>query len=443
MYNKGLAILKKGEKSMNDKWIIQECRNKLHGTIKPSGNKNEALPAICAALLSEEEVVLENVPDITDVRDMLTIIRSIGAQVSFENNSVRIIPRDAYDLSDMDADAARRIRASFLLAGVLLTKHRSVFLPSPGGDSIGSRPLNVHFDLFAKLGIITEEKSDGYLMEWKKQSGIDHLFLDEPSVMATENILMLCSRIEKTIIIENTAAEPHIQGLCRMLCDMGCMIEGIGSNRLIITGCSKLVGIRHRVSCDHIEIGSFISLAIAQKCSLRIMYDKYENIRPILNVYKWLGAGLDIKEGIIELKEREEYAITPPKGVDILKVADGPWPNFPSDLMSTVIVAATQCRGSMLFFEKMFESRLYFVDELIRMGARIVHCDPHRVITMGPSPLRGILMSSPDIRAGYALLIAALCAKGTTTLSNIKTVNRGYEDVLGKLKSIGACIESR
>ncbi len=428
---------------MLDKWIIEECQKKLRGSVSPSGNKNEALPAICAALLSEEEVILENVPDITDVQDMLKILRSIGAKADYGRNTVRIQPCERYRLDDLDMDSAVRIRASFLLAGPLLAKHEEVFLPSPGGDPIGSRPLNVHFDLFEKLGIETCKEPGGYKMKRiSRKKEENHLFLDEPSVMATENILMLCAGLEREIIIENTASEPHIQGLCRMLCGMGCRISGTGSNRLIIEGRKSLRGVRHRISLDHIEIGSFMSLAVAQNCDLKIEYDRYENIRPIMNAFNWLGAEPLVSESHIELKEREGYMVSPPKGVEILKIADGPWPLFPSDLMSTVIVAATQCSGNVLFFEKMFESRLYFVDELIRMGARIIHCDPHRVVTMGPSPLRGIEISSPDIRAGYGLLIAALCARGNSVLRNSRTINRGYEDVLGKLKGLGACIRT-
>lgn len=429
------------EKS-SDKWIIHESACKLKGTIVPSGNKNEALPVICASLLADEQVILENIPEILDVMDLLNILRSIGAGVKYAENTAVIDPLEQYDLSGLDMEASRRIRASFLLAGALLSKHKKVFLPFPGGDIIGTRPLHVHFALFARLGIKTNIAVDGFYMEWTKPLDIDYLFLDEPSVMATENILMLCSRIERKITIENAAAEPHVQGLCHMLCSMGCRISGIGSNRLIIQGKRNLKGIRHRVSCDHTEIGSFISLGIAQKSNLRIQYDKIEHIRPLLNVYHWLGAEFEVSEDIIELKEKDHYKLNPPLGIDILKVSDGPWPMFPSDLFSTAIVAATQCSGNVLFFEKMFESRLYFVDELIRMGAQIIHCDPHRVVTMGPSQLYGTFLSSPDIRAGYGLLIAALCAKGSTTLRNIRTINRGYENVLDKLKSLGACIEA-
>lgn len=427
---------------MNE-WIIHECSEKLKGTLKPSGNKNEALPAICAALLADDIVNLEYVPDILDVKDILSVLESIGAGIVFNENLCRITPLNAYDLKEMNIEAAKRIRASFLLAGALLAKHKKVFLPFPGGDRIGTRPLNVHLDLFVKLGIKTDFSTEGIHMQWEKAKNVDYLFLDEPSVMGTENILMLISRTERRIIIENAATEPHVQGLCRMLCSMGCQIDGIGSSRLSVKGCKNLKGTTHRISYDHIEIGSFISLAIATRSALKINYDRLEHIRPILNVYKWLGADVLMGKDHISVPEKDEHIISPPPGIDILKISDGPWPMFPSDLLSTVIVAATQCTGNVLFFEKMFESRLYFVDELIRMGARIIHCDPHRVITMGPSSLRGTFISSPDIRAGYGLLIAALCAKGTTALSNIRTISRGYENVLAKLKRLGAIIEEK
>ena len=410
----------------------------LHGRISPSGNKNEALPAICACLLTNEPVVLRNVPRIIDVTNLITALASMGVAVSWlDEHSLRVHAQTVC-VDRLDRECAAKLRGSFLLAAALLWRSQAFFLPVPGGDRIGMRSLHVHFSAFEACGVQVRYTKKGYRLSWQKLSCPGNIFLDEPSVMATENVIMLVSRFAGTTVIENAAAEPHVQGLCHLLCAMGCTIEGIGSNRLTVHGRESLSGAEHAIAMDHIEIGSFISLAVATGSCVEIRCDIPRNIRPIVRVFRRLGVSLSLQQGWLAVDVTDTPVIRAPQGMRLLKVDDGPWPKFPTDLMSALIVAATQCKGNVLFFEKMFESRLFFVDELIRMGACIVQCDPHRIITMGPACLSGAYISSPDIRAGYALLIAALAAEGISRISNMWVINRGYERPVAKLQALGA-----
>ena len=413
--------------------------NTLRGTLRPAGNKNAALPAIAASVLAEGPVELDNMPRIRDVETMLAILTELGAGVEWlETNRVRIDPRPIEN-KPLDPRLCARIRASILLAGPLLARFGRVTLPPPGGDVIGRRRVDTHFLALEALGAEVQV-GDSYELFGKTLRGAD-IFLDEPSVTGTENALMAAVRAQGRTVLRNAASEPHVQDLARLLVAMGAHIEGIGTNTYVIEGGHPLHGASYTIGPDHIEIGSFIGLAAVTNSALTIDGVRGDDLRGTLLGFERLGIRprLDGQQLIIDADQ--ERRIRPDLGGHVPKLEDGPWPAFPADTMSIALVAATQCEGLLLVFEKMFESRMFFVDKLIGMGARIVLCDPHRAVVAGPVRLRGSTVESPDIRAGMAMLIAALAAEGTSHLHNVGQIERGYEQIDSRLKALGADIE--
>ena len=414
----------------------------INGEIKPAGNKNEALPALACALLSEEPALLHNVPDISDIRDMLSIMRALGVSVERVGaHSVRIHAA-ALSSSMPEHDAARRIRGSILLAAPLLARTGSAELIAPGGDRIGMRRLDTHLLVLEQLGALADHPSRGVLhfsLPGGRFRG-GHLFLDEASVTATENAVMAAALADGTTTIENAASEPHVQGLCSMLQAMGARIEGVGTNRVVITGVERLGGCEHTLMADHTEVGSFIGLAAVTGGELLIRDAGLAHLRMIRLVFSRLGVRTEAQGPHLLVPAAQELVVQMDHEDAVPKIDDGPWPAFPSDLTSIMTVVATQCRGTVLVFEKMFENRLFWVDRLIGMGARIILCDLHRAVVVGPSRLSGALIHTPDIRAGMALLIAALGAEGTSEIHNIQQIDRGYEAVDQRLQRLGARI---
>ena len=413
--------------------------NTLRGTVRPAGNKNAALPAIAATVLAEGPVELDNMPRIRDVETMLAILAELGAGVEWlDTNHVRIDPRPLEN-KPLDPRLCARIRASILLAGPLLARFGRVTLPPPGGDVIGRRRVDTHFLALEALGAEVQ-LGDSYELFGKSLRGAD-IFLDEPSVTGTENALMAAVRAQGRTVLRNAASEPHVQDLARLLVAMGARIEGIGSNTSVIDGGQPLHGASYTIGPDHIEIGSFIGLAAVTNSALTIDGVRGDDLRGTLLGFERLGIRprLDGQKLIIDADQ--ERRIRPDLGGHVPKLEDGPWPAFPADTMSIALVAATQCEGLLLVFEKMFESRMFFVDKLIGMGARIVLCDPHRAVVAGPVKLRGGTVESPDIRAGMAMLIAALAAEGTSHLHNVGQIERGYEQIDSRLRALGAEIE--
>ncbi len=412
----------------------------ISGEITPSGNKNEALPVIAAALLAHGKVTINNVPDIIDVQNMLQIAEDIGVTVT--RLSRNCIEMDASNiiLKPLNKELCGLVRTSILFAGPLLARNGSVMLPPPGGDVIGRRRLDTHFTGFEQLGATYSHDSNGYNLSANRLKGAD-IFLDEASVTATENILMAAVAAEGISVIRNAATEPHVQNLCRFLNKMGAKISGLGTNVLTIEGVTSLKGCEHTIGPDYIEAGSYIALAAMTGGELLVKDAAGGNdLRSILNVYKRIGITTVAKGSDIFVPHHPKLLIQKDMNNAIPKVDDGPWPSFPSDLMSIAIVAATQAEGTVLFFEKMFESRLFFVDRLIGMGANIILCDPHRVVVSGHTRLSGSKLDSPDIRAGMALLMAAVSAKGRSRIYNIKQIDRGYESIEHKLTRIGVTI---
>jgi len=411
----------------------------LHGTVRPAGNKNAALPAIAAAVLAEGPVELDNMPRIRDVETMLAILAELGAGVEWlETNHVRIDPRPIEN-KPLDPRLCARIRASILLAGPLLARFGRVTLPPPGGDVIGRRRVDTHFLALEALGAEVE-LGDNYELFGKALKGAD-IFLDEPSVTGTENALMAAVKAQGRTVLRNAASEPHVQDLARLLVAMGAHIEGIGSNTYVIEGGHPLHGASYSIGPDHIEIGSFIGLAAVTNSALTIEGVRGDDLRGTLLGFERLGIRPRLDGQSLIIDAGQERRIRPDLGGHVPKLEDGPWPAFPADTMSIALVAATQCEGLLLVFEKMFESRMFFVDKLIGMGARIVLCDPHRAVVAGPVKLRGSTVESPDIRAGMAMLIAALAAEGTTHLHNVGQIERGYERIDERLRALGADIE--
>jgi UDP-N-acetylglucosamine 1-carboxyvinyltransferase len=408
----------------------------LSGTVRPSGNKNAALPVIASTLLADGPVVLKNIPRIRDVETMLALLADLGAQVSWTGeNTVTVDTRPAA-LKPLDPQLCSRIRASILLAGPLLARFGSVTLPPPGGDVIGRRRVDTHFLALEHLGA-SVTVGDRYELSAKTLTGAD-IFLDEPSVTGTENALMAAVAARGRTVLRNAAAEPHVQDLARALVAMGANIEGIGTNVYIIEGGRPLHGATYEIGPDHIEIASFIGLAAATNGSITIDPVRGDDLRSTLMGFERLGIRPRLDHRSLHVDSNQERRIRPDLGGHVPKLEDGPWPAFPADAMSIAIVVATQCTGMVLVFEKMFESRLFFVDKLIGMGARIVLCDPHRAVISGPSELRGGTVESPDIRAGMAMLVAALAAEGTSTIHNIGQIERGYENIDERLRALGA-----
>jgi UDP-N-acetylglucosamine 1-carboxyvinyltransferase len=411
----------------------------LKGTIRPAGNKNAALPILAATLLADGPCVIDNVPRIRDVETLLALLEHLGATVQWtgertvEVNTARAEPRD------LDPALCAKIRASILLAGPMLARFGRVTLPPPGGDVIGRRRIDTHFLALEALGVeITVGET--FTLEAKHLTGAD-LFLDEPSVTGTENALMAATGASGTTLLRNAASEPHVQDLARFLVALGAEIEGIGTNTLTVRGGKKLHGATYTVGPDHIEIGSFVGLAVVTNGAITISDVRADDLRAMLLAFARLGIHPRVDGTNLVVDADQERRVRPDLGGRVPEIYDGPWPAFPADLMSIAIVAATQCEGMILVFEKMFESRLFFVDKLIGMGARIVLCDPHRAVIAGPSALRGQVVESPDIRAGMAILLAALAAEGESVIHNIGQIERGYERIDERLRALGAKIE--
>lgn len=419
----------------------------ISGTITVGGNKNAVLPMIAACLLTPEKVIIHNVPKISDVDVMLKTLEHLGAKVERSGNDVTVCCAKV-KTNTIPRDLCSALRTSILFAGPLAARTGGAKIYPPGGDVIGRRRLDAHFYGLRKLGITVDNESTPYIFEQKTKGlhGAD-LFLDEASVTATEHIMMTAAAAKGKTIIRNAASEPHIRQLGEMLEKMGAVIRGLDSNTIEIEGNPALHGAEITVESDHIEVASFLALAAATKCGLTIKGDfKTRDYWMTRRMFERLGIKFKLSPGLIEIPPKQKMKIQPDFGNAIPQIADGPWPQFPSDMMSCMIVCATQAKGTVLFFEKMFESRIYFVDRLISMGANAVVCDPHRVVITGPVKLRAIEMSSPDIRAGMAMVIAAICAKGKSVIHNADTIFRGYEDICEKLSSIGVditCVTSK
>jgi UDP-N-acetylglucosamine 1-carboxyvinyltransferase len=417
---------------------IVEGGHRLTGTIEPSGNKNAALPIIAAALLTEHPVTLENVPRIRDTETLVELIRSVGASAEWRQRNTLAIHARNIRAADLDPVLCARIRASILLAGPLLARCGEVMLPPPGGDVIGRRRLDTHFLAFEQLGA-SVVANDRLQFRCLRLKGAD-VFLDEPSVTATENALMAAVAAYGTSHLRNVASEPHVQDLAHFLVALGARIEGIGTNTMVVHGPATLGAATYSIGPDHIEVGSLIGLAAVTRSPLRIARAGIEHLRSIRMGFERLGIVCEVDCDDLVVPSGQTLKIRDDFGGHVPKLEDQPWPAFPADLMSIAIVTATQCDGVILMFEKMFESRMFFVDKLIAMGGRIVLCDPHRAIVAGPSRLKGAPMISPDIRAGMAMLLAAVCAKGVSTIDNADQIERGYERIDERLNALGARI---
>jgi len=412
----------------------------LAGTMKPAGNKNGALPILASALLTEDEVLVRNVPRIRDVDAMLSILEAIGVEVSWRGaNEVALCAADVNEV-EIERELAERIRASFLLAGPLLARFHRAVMPPPGGDVIGRRRLDPHLDAFRAMGATADCGREIVLSAPNGLKPTD-VFMDEPSVMASENALMAAALTPGTTVIGNAACEPHVQDLARMLVKMGADIQGIGSNLITVNGAKELRGCEHDIAPDHIEIGSFIALAGVTGGELRIKDTVPGDLRMIRLVFERLGLRTELDGNDVLVPPEQKLTVQADVGEYKSKIQDGPWPAFPADLTSIAVALATQAEGSILVHEWMFENRLIFTDKLILMGADIVMCDPHRAIVTGPRQLRGERVESPDIRAGMAMLLAALCAEGRSEIGNIRQIDRGYERIDERLRELGARIE--
>ncbi len=434
--------------AVNDYFII-EGGHKLSGSIKPQGAKNEVLQLICATLMTEEEVVIRNVPDIVDVRKLIRLVTGLGVQVERIDESTYVFQARDIDFNFTATteyqEEARKIRGSVMLLAPLMHRFGRAYIPNPGGDKIGRRRLDTHFNAFIKLGaeVRYNAESKSYYLDAKSLRGAD-ILMDEISVTGTANIVMAAVMTNGKTTIYNAACEPYLQQLCSMLSNMGADIQGIGSNLLTIRGVGHLGGTSITVMPDMIEVGSFIGLAAMTQSDLTITDVDYKELGVIPGVFNSLGISMELNDNSIRIPPQEVYEISTFMDGSIMTIYDSPWPGFTPDLMSIALVVATQARGSVLIHQKMFESRLFFVDKLIDMGAQIILCDPHRatVIGLGRSQsLRGIEMSSPDIRAGVSLLIAAMSAEGRSTIHNINQIDRGYQHIDERLNAIGAKIE--
>jgi UDP-N-acetylglucosamine 1-carboxyvinyltransferase len=412
----------------------------LSGTVVPAGNKNGALPILAAALLTEEEVVVRNVPRISDVEAMIELIRDLGARVEWLADNDVVLVSGALERLEVDRELSERIRASFLLAGPLLARFGRAVMPPPGGDVIGRRRLDPHLDAFRALGADIRAERDIVLSAPGGLRACD-FFMDEPSVMGTENALMAAALTPGATTIGNAACEPHIQDLARMLVAMGARIDGIGSNVMHVRGADRLHGCEHVIGPDHIEIGTFMALAGVTGGEIRIRDTAPDDLRMIRLVFRRLGLYSELDGADVIVPGGQKLVVQRDVGEYKSKIQDGPWPAFPADLTSIATALATQCEGSVLIHEWMFENRLIFTDKLVGMGADIVMCDPHRAIVTGPSRLRGERVESPDIRAGMAMVIAACAAEGVTEIGNIRQIDRGYERIDERLRELGARIE--
>ncbi len=426
-----------------------EGGHRLSGEIVPQGAKNEALQIICATLLTPSKVTIKNIPDIRDVNKLIFILGELGVKIEKLDSNTYTFQADDLNLDYLESLQFKKdgssLRGSIMIVGPLLTRFGKGYIPRPGGDKIGRRRLDTHFEGFIKLGAKFRYNREEYFygVEAEELVGTEML-LDEASVTGTANILMAAVLAKGETVIYNAACEPYIQQLSKMLVSMGARIEGIGSNRLIVQGVDSLSGCEHRVLPDMIEIGSWIGMAAMTKSELTIKDVSWKDLGLIPNVFRKLGIQLEKRGDDIYIPAQESYEIQGYLDGSILTVSDAPWPGFTPDLLSIVLVVATQAKGSVLIHQKMFESRLFFVDKLIDMGAKVILCDPHRATVIGmnhESSLKATVMSSPDIRAGVSLLIAALSAKGTSTIHNIDQIDRGYENIDGRLRALGAKIE--
>ena len=431
--------------------FVVEGGHRLSGTIRPQGAKNEALQIISAVLLTKEEVTISNVPEILDIKNLIMLLESMGVKVTRHDKGVYTFKADEIDREYvMSVDFVKKcakLRGSVMVVGPLLARFGRAYFPKPGGDQIGRRRVDTHILGFMNLGAEQEYDQDHkafylHLPDGKSLKG-KYMLLDEASVTGTANIVMAACLAEGVTTIYNAACEPYLQQLCKMLVRMGAKIDGIGSNLLTITGVAELGGTEHRILPDMIEIGSFIALAAMNRSAITIKDVAYDELGMIPDVFRKLGVNLERRGDDIFVPEQESYVIDSFLDGSILNIADAPWPGLSPDLLSVILVMATQCKGTVLIHQKMFESRLFFVDKLIDMGAQIILCDPHRAVVVGHDhryQLRAGQMASPDIRAGIALLIAAMSAKGTSVISNIDQIDRGYEDIDIRLNALGARI---
>ena len=431
--------------------FVVEGGHKLSGTIRPQGAKNEALQVISAVLLTDQEVTISNVPEILDVRNLILLLEGMGVKVTRHEKGVYTFKADeidtAYVMSSDFVSKCAKLRGSVMVVGPLLARFGRAYFPKPGGDQIGRRRVDTHILGFMNLGAQQEYDNDRKAFYLHVPSGTSlegrYMLFDEASVTGTANIVMAAALAKGVTTISNAACEPYLQQLCKMLVRMGARIEGIGSNLLTITGVEKLGGTDHRILPDMIEIGSFIALAAMNRSAITIKDVAYDELGMIPDVFRKLGVNLERRGDDIFVPEQESYVIDSFLDGSILNIADAPWPGLSPDLLSVILVMATQCKGTVLIHQKMFESRLFFVDKLIDMGAQIILCDPHRAVVVGHDhryQLRAGSMASPDIRAGIALLIAAMSAKGTSVISNIDQIDRGYEDIDIRLNALGAKI---
>ena len=431
--------------------FIVEGGHRLSGTIRPQGAKNEALQVISAVLLTKEEVRISNIPEILDVKNLILLLEGMGVKVTRHEKGVYTFKADEIDTdyimsTDFVAKCAK-LRGSVMVVGPLLARFGRAYFPKPGGDQIGRRRVDTHILGFMNLGACQEYDMDRkafylHVPEGQSLQG-KYMLLEEASVTGTANIVMASVLAKGVTTIYNAACEPYLQQLCKMLVKMGAKIDGIGSNLLTITGVDELKGAEHRILPDMIEIGSFIALAAMNSSSITIKDVAYDELGLIPEVFRKLGVNLERRGDDIFIPEQESYVIDSVLDGSILNISDAPWPGLSPDLLSVILVMATQCKGSVLIHQKMFESRLFFVDKLIDMGAQIILCDPHRAVVVGHDhacQLRAGKMASPDIRAGIALLIAAMSAKGTSVISNIDQIDRGYEDIEIRLNALGAKI---
>jgi len=423
-----------------EKFVI-EGGAPLSGTVRPSGNKNGALPILAASVLPDEPVLVANVPRIRDVEAMVSLLEHLGVQAEWRGvNELALCAADVA-ATTVDRERANEIRASFLLAGPLLARFGSALMPPPGGDVIGRRRLDPHLDAFCALGASVKHERDIAIAAPPGGLRAGDVFMDEPSVMATENALMAAALTPGSTVIHNAACEPHVQDLARMLVKMGADIQGIGSNLLTVNGVERLRGCEHEVGPDHIEIASFMALAGVTGGALRVQGCHVPDLYMIRLVFERLGLHSELDGEDVVVPGDQRLAIRSDAGGYKAKIQDGPWPAFPADLTSIATALATQAEGSIIIHEWMFENRLIFTDKLGLMGADIVLCDPHRAIVTGPRKLRGEKLDSPDIRAGMAMLVAALCAEGRSEIGNVRQIDRGYERIDERLRELGAHIE--
>jgi UDP-N-acetylglucosamine 1-carboxyvinyltransferase len=417
---------------------VVEGGHRLSGTVRPAGNKNAALPILAATLLADGPCTLDNVPRIRDVETLLELLVSLGVAASWEGEHTLHLDASGARAGDPDPALCARIRASVLLAGPMLARFGRVRLPPPGGDVIGRRRIDTHLLALGRLGAEIAVGST-FDFEAKQLVGAE-VFLDEASVTGTENALMAAVGARGRTVLRNAASEPHVQDLARFLVALGARIEGIGTNTLTVEGGAPLKGARFAIGPDHIEIGSFVGLAAVTHSGLTIDGVRPDDLRAVLLGFERLGVEPRLDGERLVVDAEQARRVRDDLGGHVSKLEDGPWPAFPADLMSIALVTATQCEGLILLFEKMFESRLFFVDKLIGMGARIVLCDPHRAVVAGPSQLHAGTVESPDIRAGMAILLAALAAEGTSTIHNVGQIERGYERIHERLSALGAAI---